>query len=270
LGFDLVIPLSWGDELVAEAALRALEARGPSPALLCSCPLVRQRLLQSGADLANVMVSLVSPSVAVARHLRASIGAQLGSLSFVGRCPDALPPEYDATYEPAEFFSLLKNRGIELEKQSEYFMDRLPADRRRFVSLPGGCPSAESLWQRCNERTLVEVEGEDFPIEIAQHLMSPQSVLVDSAAALRCHCSGVTQSTAGFSARIAVTSLEPPRSSTPIVVDAVDYDLEVPIEHSNSLSDISFSGSVASHARTPMAVTPPSALPVRPTHEVRD
>ena len=45
LGFDLAIPLSWGDELVAEAALRALEAR-PGPAVLCTCPLVRRRLLR--------------------------------------------------------------------------------------------------------------------------------------------------------------------------------------------------------------------------------
>src|SRR5688572_9953136 len=33
LGFDLVVPLSWGDELVAEAALRALEPRDHTPAV---------------------------------------------------------------------------------------------------------------------------------------------------------------------------------------------------------------------------------------------
>src|SRR5262245_60432713 len=61
LGFDLTVPLSWGDELVAEAALRALQARPAGPAVLCTCPLVRRRLLRSGTELAGSMVSLVSP-----------------------------------------------------------------------------------------------------------------------------------------------------------------------------------------------------------------
>ena len=92
LGFDLVIPLSWGDELVAESAVRILESGSPKQAILCSCPLVRQRLLQSGADLADVMVSLAPSPAAVARHLRDSMGKRLGSLTYAGRCPGASTP----------------------------------------------------------------------------------------------------------------------------------------------------------------------------------
>jgi hypothetical protein len=113
LGFDLAIPLSWGDELVAEAALRLLESRrGPAPTILCACPLVRQRLLQSGADLANSLVSLAASPVAVARHLRATMGQRASSISFVGRCPSAVFPDYDVTYEPQEFFALLRAQAF--------------------------------------------------------------------------------------------------------------------------------------------------------------
>jgi hypothetical protein len=264
LGFDIAIPASWGDELVAEAALRTLGNRGPAPAILCSCPMVRQRLLQAGNDLLSSMVLLESSPVAVARHLRATMGRRAGSISFVGRCPSAKPPDYDVAYDPQEFFALLRTRGVDVHKQPDVFLNRIPPDRRRFVSLPGGCPTPEALWQRCSERELVEVEGPDFSIEVAQHLMSANPILVDAAVSAGCPCSGVTHSTTGFSARVAVMSLEPPRSSGPIVSDEVlsGLTIEVP-EELKLFDDTSYVGEFASLERPPLAITPLGALKVR-------
>jgi hypothetical protein len=254
LGFDLVLPLSWGDELVAEAVLQSLEFRGPVPALLCACPLVRQRLLAVGRELADSMVSLVAPPVALARQLRATMGDRIRSLSFVGHCPGAAPPDYDISYEPEELFALFRDRGIVVESQPDFFVDRVPADRSRFVSLPGGCPSPDILWKRCNERALIELEsGVDLSVEIAQHLVSPHSVLVDAGPAVGCACAGVTPSTAGISARIAVTSLEPPRSATPVFTNSAKVALEQELP-------ITQPASTALIGRPPMAVTPPGAL----------
>jgi hypothetical protein len=264
LGFDLVVPLSWGDELVAEAALRSLETGSPKQAVFCACPLVRQRLLQSGSDLSEVMLSLVSPPSAVARHLRASIGQRLGSLTYVGRCPGADSQDYDVTYDPTGFLEILLDRGIKLEEQPDSFVDRLPPDRRRHVSLPGGCPTPESLWQRCHEMLLSEVDGPDLALEIAQHLLSSQPVLIDLAISVGCHCCGVTPSSQGSSARVAVTSLEPPRSVTPIVTDAVIPELIAPITETGSAFQLGIYGGYPSPSvRPPMAVTPPSALSAR-------
>ncbi len=264
LGFDLAIPLSWGDELVAEAALRTLGNRGPAPAILCSCPMVRERLLQAGNDLLNSMVLLASPPVAVARHLRKTLGHRVGSISFVGRCPSAKPPDYDVAYDPQEFFALLRTRGVHVAQQSDVFFDRIPPDRRRFVSLPGGCPTPEALWQRCSERDLVEIEGPDLSIEIAQQLMSSNPILVDAAVSVGCPCSGVTHSTTGFSARVAVTSLEPPRSLAPVVSDDVVSELTVDVpEELKALDDSSYVGAATAQERPPMAVTPPGTLKIR-------
>ena len=263
LGFDLVVPLSWGDELVAEAALRDLEGDPPSQAVLCSCPLVRRRLLQTGSDLAAAMVSLVSPPVAVGRHLRASIGDRLGSLTVVGKCPGATTPEFDVTYDPVGFLQILRDRGIKLETQPDTFVDRLPPDRRRYVSLPGGCPSPEMLWQRCHEMALAEVDGPDLALEIAQMLFQAQPTLVDLAAAVGCHCCGVTAENTGVSVRVAVTSLEPPRSSTPVITEAILPDLSLAVGQ-NGTDDVTGPGlPLGPSARPPMAVTPPSALAAR-------
>lgn len=260
LGFDLVVPLSWGDELVAEAALRDLETEPPSQAVLCSCPLVRRRLLQVGADLAAAMVSLVSPPVAVARHLRASLGERAGSLTYVGRCPGARAPEFDVTYDPVGFLQILRDRGIKLESLPDTFVDRLPPDRRRHVSLPGGCPSPEMLWQRCHEMSLSEVEGPDLALEIAQHLFQSQPTLVDLAAAVGCHCCGVTAENTGSSARVAVMSLEPPRSTTPVITDAILPDLAHAVATAGENGPVP---PLSPSVRPPMAVTPPSALATR-------
>jgi hypothetical protein len=264
LGFDLVVPLSWGDELVAEAALRDLEGVSPTQAVLCSCPLVRRRLLQAGADLAGVMVSLVPPPLAVARHLRASLGTRVASLTFVGKCPGAATPEYDVTYDPVGFLQILRDRGIKVELQPDTFVDRLPPDRRRHVSLPGGCPSPEMLWQRCHEMSLTEVEGPDLAVEIAQHLFLSQPTLIDLASGVGCHCCGVTSATKGSSARVAVMSLEPPRSATPVITEAVLPDLSLAVhEDGGGDKDGGTGGPLRSSIRPPMAVTPHSALAAR-------
>src|SRR4051794_31626620 len=60
-GFDLAVPASWGDELVASETLRQLTRRHGEPAVLCTCPLVASRLLAAGADLAPFLVSIVAP-----------------------------------------------------------------------------------------------------------------------------------------------------------------------------------------------------------------
>ena len=250
LGFDLVLPLSWGDELIAEAALESLASRGPSPALLCSCPLVRRRLLQSGSELTDSMVSLVSPPLALARTLRATPGLNLRTLTFAGRCPDASAQEYDIAYTPGELFALLHEKAISLENQPDVFIDRVPADRSRFASLPGGCPAPDVLWRRCNERALVELQpSADLPIEVAQNLISLQPVLVDAGLAVGCACSGVTALTAETSARVAVSSLEPPRSTTPVYLKTIDISFAVPGESHS-----------AGWTRPPLAVTPADAL----------
>lgn len=279
-GFDLVLPLSWGDELVADAALSVLADRPPTPAVLCSCPLVRRRLLHSGAELAAAMVSTVSSPVALSRHLRASIGAQMASLAFVGRCPSAKSPDYDLVLHPEELRSIFTTQRISVNDQPEVFDDILPPDRRRFLSMPGGCPAPEQLWHRCNERVAVDLEARDLPVDLGQMLLSSQSLLVDVAPVLGCACSGVTTSTTGRMARIAVASIEPPRATASVIEAAAGLDLteEFPVRaplvapsgdreavipaHRDDAGRADLSPTRAT--RPPIAVTPPSALRISP------
>src|SRR3954469_21471857 len=70
-GFANVVPASWGDELIAAAALRRMPQFGTGPAIQCSCPIVAHRLLSVGGDLRAALIGLVPPPVAIARYVRA-------------------------------------------------------------------------------------------------------------------------------------------------------------------------------------------------------
>jgi len=282
-GFDLVLPESWGDELVADAALRTLEERNGDPAVFCACPLVRERLLAAGADLAPMLITTVAPSIAAARYARALYGDRLGHLAYIGDCPAASGPEFDVHYPTSAFLAVLGSRGINALEQPIVFDAVLPPDRRRFISLPGGCPSPEALWTRGHERSLVGIESDDLTIELAQQLLVRESVLVDLAASLGCACSGVTPTTPGRSARVAVMSLEPPRTSTPVIEPGVVESLDDPVDpaalvprppigvragETSTVPSVEWRSPIregagerkAHGARSPIAITPAGAL----------
>ena len=134
LGYDGVVPASWGDELVADAAMQRVLAHDQGPAVLCSCPHVARRMLQAGGDLQPFLLSLVAPPVAAARYLRALWAPTPIGLTFVGHCPGASDDAIDARIAPSELLAIIEARGIVLAEQPEVFDEVIPPDRRRYHS----------------------------------------------------------------------------------------------------------------------------------------
>src|SRR5256885_9228305 len=106
VGYQHVVPASWGDELIALASLRALRDHAQLPAIQCSCPYVAHRLLAVGTDLRPFLVSLVSPPVVLARYLRAAYGPRKLRITYVGRCPGAADESIDARLTPEELLAI--------------------------------------------------------------------------------------------------------------------------------------------------------------------
>jgi len=59
--------------------------------------------------------------------------------------------------------------------------------------------------------------------------MASEHVLIDMAARLGCACSGISANVSAHSARIAVMSLEPPRSAVPILDSAIHIAVDAPL-----------------------------------------
>ena len=265
-GYQHVVPASWGDELIALASLRALRDHAHMPAIQCSCPYVAHRLLAVGTDLRPFLVSLVAPPVVLARYLRAAYAPRKLRITYVGRCPGAGDEAIDARLTPDELLAIFRDHHIVVEEQPQVFDAVLPPDRRRYRSQPGGLPTPEMLWS--NEasggaaRSVVELCGDELPVELAQHLLSGKPVLIDVAPKLGCVCSGATVDANPVEARARVTALEPPRALSPVIDETITTEATLPLPASlRSAIDV-----VSPPA--PPASSPPGH-PVAPNEQVR-
>ena len=224
-GYQHVVPASWGDELIALASLRALRDHAHMPAIQCSCPYVAHRLLAVGTDLRPFLVSLVAPPVILARYLRAAYAPGKLRITYVGRCPGAGDEAIDARLTPDELLAIFRDHQIVVEDQPLVFDSVLPPDRRRYRSQPGGLPTPEMLWSADGTggvaRSVVELYGDELPVELAQHLLAGKPVLIDVAPKLGCVCSGATADSNPAEARARVAALEPPRASTPVIEETI-------------------------------------------------
>jgi hypothetical protein len=187
-------------------------------------------------------------------------------------------PDYDLTLDPRDLRDVFEAGRISPDDEPDFFEDVIPPDRRRFLSLPGGCPAPEHLWQRCNERVPLDLEGRDVALDVAQALLSSQPVLVDIALAVGCSCAGVTGVTSGRLARIAVASLEPPRASASVIDPAEGIQLRLDPSgaeprrsslhdreaHRLTHREVPDQEEPPKTARPPLAVTPTSALRIGP------
>lgn len=220
LGYDMAFPATWGDEIVADGCLRHLATTEKDPAILAACPHVIDRLTRVGGELVPQMIVLAAPPVAAARYLRAAFAQRTVHITYIGSCPSADDPSIDARLEPGAFLDALAERGIVLAQLPEFFESVLPPDRRRYRSLPGGAPSAEQLAADDPRRALVELEGEDFLVELAQRLVTRQHALIDVSIAAGCACAGTVRG-----ARATLVALEPPRAHGPVVDPHISIDL---------------------------------------------
>jgi hypothetical protein len=260
-GYQSVVPASWGDELIAVASVRALQQHGQLPAIQCSCPHVAHRLLAVGTDLRPFLLSLVAPPVLLAQYLR-SVGAP-GKLriTYVGRCPGAVDESIDARLTPEELLAIIADRQILLDEQPRVYDSVIPPDRRRYRSQPGGLPTPDMLWSGTDNgatgaRTLVELHGDDLPVELAQHLLAGKPALIDCAPKLGCVCSGAVPGVDAADARSRVTMLEPPRAANPVVDEQliIDATLPLPASPRNAIDVVSPPAGIgSSHRFEPIA-----------------
>ena len=211
LGFELAAPATWGDELIAESCIEQLGAYQHPAAVICSCPLVTERLTRTGAVLEPFMLTFVSPPVATARYLRAAFSGRALHITYAGACPGADDESIDARILPAKLLEAFAEQGISLAEQPHCFDALLPLDRRRFYSLPGGVPARAQV-EHLAQRALVELSGDDAVLELAQQLMEQSPALIDLAAPLGCCCAGAGAHGVRGHSGAGLLTLEPPRA----------------------------------------------------------
>jgi hypothetical protein len=91
-GFDFLVPVSWGEELIAAHVGRQM-ADSATTSVMSSCPLVTERL--RGFPVEVSMLNTVPPPVACARYVRAVFHPRPVHVTYVGGCPGAASEDVD-------------------------------------------------------------------------------------------------------------------------------------------------------------------------------
>ncbi|MBL8982309.1 MAG: hypothetical protein JNL26_08990 [Gemmatimonadetes bacterium] len=226
-GFSLVVPASWGDELLAEHAVRQVLSVDARPRIYCACPRIRHRLLAAGDELAPHLLALIPPPVAAARYLRNAWPTETLRIVYIGTCEGADDPSIDERVTPTEMLARLDARGIIPARLPTTFRDVVPPDRRRYWSLPGGCPSPEALAEHAGDRQLRPIGRDGYTQELVEGLLSGQPLLLDLGETFGCACAGRVEVHGVAATREEVVALEPPRAPLPVL----DSDIVVDVDY---------------------------------------
>lgn len=235
-GFDAVVPASLGDELVAGELLRLAQLRGRRPVVQCACPYALSQLCKREANLADVTIAVAPAAVALARALRLE-QPEPQHISYIGACPGAQDPAIDLQIMPEAFMRGLDQKGIVARTQPEVFTDRLPPDRRRFLSLPGGAPRPQ-LVESLLRRNVVTLGGRMNPLlAVADALFDGGVTMIDPAGAYHCACAGSDGERSVAEGRTAIERLEPARAGAQIFEAPPWLDLRPSMPSSETIDD---------------------------------
>ena len=204
IGFDFVIPVSWGEELIATWSGARLAERGEGAAVIATCPLVDARL--RATPVKTPILRSVAPPVACARYLRAALQPRTVHVTYVGGCPGAASSEIDSHLSPEQLFARFVEAGVDAPTQPRHFDGQLPPERARYASQPGGAPAVE--WLALQGIRLVEAAP--ITVDTVCQAISGEKVAIDLAAACYCVCARN---------RAKASRLEPPRTFVPVVMN---------------------------------------------------
>ncbi len=228
-GYTAAVPASWGDELIAEATLKRLAARGDEALILCSCPRVAEKMRRIGSLRPNLL-PFISPPVAAARYLRARAGLHGLHVTYIGDCPGAVDPAIDKYASPAALLKSLAKRGIIPTEQPTTMDERVARDGRRFYSLPGGVPAPNWVYAEGRGQAVTEPESVDYVAEIAYHVSKRHWCVIDLAARVGCACSGAVPGAPWAAAREAIAAQEPERAVHEVLDHGVQVDVAAMLE----------------------------------------
>ena len=224
LGFQIAAPATWGDELIAESCLERLADYEHPAAVMCSCPLVTERLTRASTMLEPFMLTFASPPVATARYIRSAFSGQALHITYAGSCPGADDESIDARLLPADLLDAFLENGIVIGAQPNCFDAFVPLDRRRFYSLPGGVPTRDHV-ERVARRSFIELNDDDVVLELTQLLIEQTPALLDIAIPLGCACAGAGEHAMRGNPRAGLLTLEPPRARQRVLDQSLQVDV---------------------------------------------
>jgi diguanylate cyclase (GGDEF)-like protein len=217
-GFRTVTRGVIGDELVAAEYLRLWEEEGWGTLIRSSDPVVVDTIRTQYPELIPYLAPVTVPSVAEARYLRALHGPGL-KIVYAGVALPVNSADLDAAITFFDLEQLLRARGVTALAQPTFFQ-RVPEERRRYLSAAGGLPLQLLEEERQTSRRFLKLRGLDAIPALARAVAVDRLDLgfvdlLSREGSLDHPLSGPQEEL--YWRRALVASTEPPRSRFPVV-----------------------------------------------------
>jgi diguanylate cyclase (GGDEF)-like protein len=221
-GFRAVTRGVIGDELVAAEYLKLWEEEPWGTMIRSTDPVVVDAVRLKFPELVPYLAPVTVPAVAEARYLRAQYGSGL-KIAYAGFCPPVNSSELDAAITFSDLDQIFRIRGAGVLSQPIFF-ERVPEERRRYLSAAGGLPLALLEEARYSSRRFRKLRGLDALKAVARAVTVDRLDLgfvdiLSTEGSLDHPLSGPREEL--FWRRELLASTEPPRSGYPVVDTAV-------------------------------------------------
>src|SRR5260370_3723270 len=127
-----------GDELVAKEYLSLWADAGWGTMVRSTCPVIVETVRTQYPELIPYLAPVATPIAAEARYLKSMYGPDT-SVVYAGVCLTEGSGDVAAAITFDELADLLRRRGPRVPEQPPHFT-RVPEERRRHLSTPGGLP----------------------------------------------------------------------------------------------------------------------------------
>ena len=208
-GFDYVVEVAQGADLVSTAYAEYLQANPEGVHIATACPAVNEYVRKYHPELVDRLVPIVSPMVATALAVKELYGEDVHCV-FIGPCvakkaearDPLLPPVIDEVLTLQEAHRLLAGRGADPATAAEAGWDEPAAGRARVFPLPGGLLESAGLDRGMLDPDVLVVAGHDETVEVLGSLEAAdtgQTLLVEALMCRGCYCGpGISSSEPGL------------------------------------------------------------------------
>ncbi len=208
-GFDHVVEVAQGADLVSRAYAEYLEANPTGVHIATACPAVAEYVRKYHPEMVDRLVPIVSPMIATALAVKELHGDEVRCV-FVGPCvakkaearDTRLPTVIDEVLTIQEAHRLLAARGVDPAKAAAAEWDEPAAGRARVFPLPGGLLDAAGMDRGMLDPDVLVVSGHDETVEVLDSLSEAdtgQTLLVEALMCRGCYCGpGISSSEPGL------------------------------------------------------------------------
>ena len=197
-GFDYVVEVAHGADLVSVAYKEYLEAHPTGLHIATACPAVAEYVRKYHPDLTDALVPIVSPMIATALAVKELYGADVRCV-FVGPCvakkaearDEELQGVIDEVLTLQEAHRLLAERGVDLAAAPAAAWDEPAAGGARVFPLPGGLLESAGLDRGILDPDVLVVSGHGETVEVLDSLGTAdtgRTLLVEALMCNGCYC----------------------------------------------------------------------------------